>query len=109
MKLFMISAQRSNVYANCFGSGQSQCVEPQEIGREQVTRAGAFGELVGQGPVGQAVARQLDLVAPADAAFLLLGKSGTGEELVERGLHGRSRRTGRPLVKMHCAAVPREL
>jgi hypothetical protein len=30
-----------------------------------VTRAGAFGELVGQRPALEAVARQIDLVAPA--------------------------------------------
>src|SRR4051794_39092368 len=48
--------------------------------REEVTRAGSFGELVGQGPALQAVARQIDLVAPTDAAVLLLGESGTGKE-----------------------------
>jgi transcriptional regulator with GAF, ATPase, and Fis domain len=77
--------------------------------REEVTRAGAFGELIGQGPALEAVARQIDLVAPTDSAVLLLGESGTGKELVARELHRRSRRAARPLVKVNCAAVPREL
>jgi transcriptional regulator with GAF, ATPase, and Fis domain len=77
--------------------------------REEVTRAGAFGELIGQGPALGAVARQIDLVAPTDAAVLILGESGTGKELVARELHRRSKRAGRPLVKVNCAAVPREL
>src|SRR5262245_41606590 len=77
--------------------------------REEVTRAGAFGELIGQGPALEAVARQIDLVAPTDAAVLLLGESGTGKELVAREVHRRSRRAARPLVKVNCAAVPREL
>jgi transcriptional regulator with GAF, ATPase, and Fis domain len=77
--------------------------------REEVTRAGAFGELVGQGPALEAVARQIDLVAPTDAAVLVLGESGTGKELVAREVHRRSKRAGRPLVKVNCAAVPREL
>jgi transcriptional regulator with GAF, ATPase, and Fis domain len=77
--------------------------------REEVTRAGAFGELVGQGPALEAVARQIDLVASTDAAVLLLGESGTGKELVAREVHRRSKRSGRPLVKVNCAAVPREL
>jgi transcriptional regulator with GAF, ATPase, and Fis domain len=77
--------------------------------REEVTRAGAFGELVGRGPALEAVARQIDLVAPTDAAVLILGESGTGKELVARELHRRSTRAARPLVKVNCAAVPRDL
>jgi formate hydrogenlyase transcriptional activator len=77
--------------------------------REEVTRAGAFGELIGQGPALEAVARQIDLVAPTDAAVLILGESGTGKELVAREVHRRSKRATRPLVKVNCAAVPREL
>ena len=77
--------------------------------REEVTRAGAFGELVGRGPALEAVARQIDLVAPTDAAVLILGESGTGKELVAREVHRRSRRAAQPLIKVNCAAVPREL
>src|SRR4051794_26680069 len=77
--------------------------------REEVTRAGAFGELVGRGPALEAVARQIDLVAPTDAAVLILGESGTGKELVAREVHRRSGRAARPLIKVNCAAVPREL
>src|SRR3954470_8870221 len=77
--------------------------------REEVTRAGAFGALVGRGPALEAVARQIDLVAPTDAAVLILGESGTGKELVARELHRRSGRSSKPLIKVNCAAVPREL
>ena len=58
--------------------------------REEVTRAGAFGELIGQSPALEAVARQIDLVAPTDATVLILGESGTGKELVAREIHRRS-------------------
>jgi len=77
--------------------------------REEVTGAGAFGELIGQGPALEAVARQIDLVAPTDSAVLILGESGTGKELVAREIHCRSKRSGRPLIKVNCAAIPREL
>jgi len=77
--------------------------------REEVTRAGAFGELVGRGPALEAVTRQIDLVAPTDSSVLLLGESGTGKELVAREVHRRSKRASRPLVRVNCAAVPREL
>jgi transcriptional regulator with GAF, ATPase, and Fis domain len=77
--------------------------------REEVTGTGAFGELVGQSPALEAVGRQIDLVAPTDSAVLILGESGTGKELVAREIHRRSKRAGRPLIKVNCAAVPREL
>lgn len=77
--------------------------------REEVTRSGAFGELVGQSPALEAVSRQIDLVAPTDSAVLILGESGTGKELVVRELHRRSRRAAKPLIKVNCAAIPREL
>src|SRR5437660_3589555 len=77
--------------------------------REEVTRAGAFGELIGQSPALEAVARQIDLVAPTDSGVLILGESGTGKELVAREIHQRSHRAGKPLIKVNCAAVPREL
>ena len=77
--------------------------------REEVTGTGAFGELVGQSAALEAVARQIDLVAPTDSTVLILGESGTGKELIAREIHRRSRRSGRPLIKVNCAAVPREL
>lgn len=77
--------------------------------REEVTGGGAFGELVGQSPALEAVARQIDLVASTDSAVLILGESGTGKELVAREIHRRSKRAQSPLIKVNCAAVPREL
>jgi transcriptional regulator with GAF, ATPase, and Fis domain len=77
--------------------------------REEVTSAGAFGELIGRGPALEAVARRIDLVAPTDAAVLVLGESGTGKELVAREVHRRSKRSAKPLIKVNCAAVAREL
>ncbi len=55
------------------------------------------------------VARQIDLVAPTDSSVLILGESGTGKELVAGEIHRRSKRSDRPLIKVNCAAVPREL
>lgn len=76
--------------------------------REEVESA-AFGELVGNSPALGTVARQIDLVAPTESSVLILGESGTGKELVAREVHRRSGRTDRPLIKVNCAAIPREL
>ncbi|UUO07206.1 sigma 54-interacting transcriptional regulator [Blastopirellula sp. J2-11] len=77
--------------------------------REELKGSGAFGELIGQSPALEAVSRQIDLVAPTDATVLILGESGTGKELVAREIHRRSKRADRPLIKVNCAAIPREL
>jgi transcriptional regulator with GAF, ATPase, and Fis domain len=76
--------------------------------REEVHEL-AYGELIGTSPALQNVIRQIDLVAPTDASVLILGESGTGKELVARELHRRSVRGDKPLIKVNCAAIPREL
>jgi len=77
--------------------------------REEVQQSTAFGDLIGQSPSLQAVTRQIELVAPTSSAVLILGESGTGKEVVAREIHRHSQRAERPLIKVNCAAIPREL
>jgi transcriptional regulator with GAF, ATPase, and Fis domain len=74
--------------------------------REEVTAALGMGEFVGKSQALQHVMRQVQLVAPTDAAVLITGESGTGKELVARAIHDRSPRKGRALIKVNCSAVP---
>lgn len=77
--------------------------------REEVQATQSFGQLVGSSPALAALVRQIDLVAATDATVLVLGESGSGKEVVARELHQRSARAQRPLVKVNCAAISREL
>ncbi len=77
--------------------------------REEVAVGGAFGEIIGSSPALLRVLRQIELVADTDAAVLILGETGTGKELVAREIHQRSGRRNQPLIKVNCAAIPREL
>ena len=77
--------------------------------QEEVREARAFGDIIGQAASIQQLLRQIELVAPTDASVLILGESGTGKELVAREVHRLSRRADRPLIRVNCAPVPREL
>ncbi len=76
---------------------------------EEVVEAKAFGELVGQSDALRQIVSQIDLVAPTDASVLILGETGTGKELVAREIHRRSLRKEKPLIRVNCASIPREL
>jgi len=104
------SAAISN--ANAFGEIErlkDQLKMENEYLREEVLEVQAFGDIVGKSSALQAVLRQIDLVAPTDATVLVLGESGTGKELVAREIHKRSERRDKPMVRVNCASVPREL
>jgi len=66
-------------------------------------------EIVGQSPALRRSLTRLLQVAPMNSTVLLLGETGTGKELFARALHDRSRRRGRTLVRVNCAALPPSL
>jgi len=51
----------------------------------------------------------LEQLAASDVPVVFQGETGTGKEVLARELHLRSRRAGRPFLKLNCAAVPLEL
>ena len=57
----------------------------------------------------QQLYRLARLVAPRDTAVLIVGNTGTGKELVARGIHELSRRSRGPLIVVNCAAIPETL
>jgi transcriptional regulator with AAA-type ATPase domain len=68
----------------------------------------AESPLKGVSTVMHRMRQSLALVGRSSATVLVMGETGTGKELVARGLHEASRRSG-PLVAVNCAAIPESL
>ena len=57
----------------------------------------------------QAVVRTIERVAPSDVPILITGESGTGKEVISDLIHSLSPRAKNKIIKVNCAALPREL
>lgn len=68
-----------------------------------------LGTIVTGSPEMFKVARTIERVAPTDASVMLLGASGTGKELLARGLHQSSQRKDKPFIAINCGAIPENL
>ena len=62
-----------------------------------------------QSPSMKTVVRTVERVAPSDVSILITGESGTGKEVITDLVHALSARAKGPLIKINCAALPREL
>jgi len=77
--------------------------------QEEIVEAKAFGELVGQSSALRHLVSQIDLVASTEASVLIGGETGTGKELVAYEIHNRSPRKEKPLARVNCASIPKDL
>jgi len=77
--------------------------------QEEVQEAKALGEMIGQSAALKRLLREVEMVARTDATVLILGESGTVKELIAREIHKNSRRGQRPMIRVNCASIPREL
>jgi two-component system NtrC family response regulator len=76
---------------------------------QQDNNADALGGIITNAPEMLKVARTIERVAPADVSVMLLGASGTGKELLARGVHNSSPRRNGAFVAINCAAIPENL
>ncbi len=81
--------------------------------RRLATRAGdgntVLGGLITSAQEMVKVARTIERVANTNVSVMLLGASGTGKELLARGLHDASGRKDGAFVAINCAAIPENL
>jgi Nif-specific regulatory protein len=77
--------------------------------REELRTRYDFSHIIGNsGPMRQ-VYEQITQVAATNTTVLIRGESGTGKELIAHAIHYNSPRSGKPFVKVSCAALPDSL
>jgi len=65
-----------------------------------------FAQIIGSSPSLRKTLKRVETVAPTDSTVLIYGETGTGKELIARGIHDLSPRRTKPFVKLNCAAIP---
>src|SRR5690606_14486284 len=68
-----------------------------------------FGEIIGESQALKRTLAQIEAVAKTSTSVLILGESGVGKEMVARAIHANSSRADKPLVKVNCASIPKDL
>lgn len=66
-------------------------------------------EMIGSSEIMNTLRQRIAKIGPTDSTVLILGQSGTGKELVARGIHAASNRSHAPLITLNCATVPANL
>jgi DNA-binding NtrC family response regulator len=72
----------------------------------ELEKQNQFKKIIGSSAAMRQVFETISRAAPAKASILITGESGVGKELVADALHELSPRKGKPLIKVHCAAIP---
>jgi DNA-binding NtrC family response regulator len=87
---------------------KQQNEENSSLRRALSTMSGGSAPVFQSGSM-QAVVRTVERVAPTDVSILITGESGTGKEVITDLIHALSPRNKCRIIKVNCAALPREL
>lgn len=77
--------------------------------RQELKEKYQFGKIVYGSRVMEAALAGAMQVAESQASVVLRGESGTGKELIASAIHYASPRSGKPFIKVACAALPENL
>jgi len=103
-----VAIENAQLYARVRAAQEGLLAEVGALRRDLVRREG-FPEMVGSGPRMAEVFRLMESAAASPIGVLVEGDTGTGKELVARGIHAASARAGAPFVAINCAALPEAL
>ena len=82
--------------------------EASSLRRALSTMSGGMSPIF-QSPAMKNVMRSVERIAPSEVSVLITGESGTGKEVIADLIHAMSPRNKGPMIRVNCAALPREL
>ncbi len=82
------------------------CPKAAGVLTDEIPPQRGFEEVVGKSAALRWVLKQAETAAPTNSTVLIYGETGTGKELIARGIHKLSPRGARTFVKLNCAAIP---
>ena len=77
--------------------------------KTQLSPAGDFENLIGKSDSMQKVFSLIERVGPTNSNVLIMGKSGTGKELVAKAIHAKSLRKDNIFLPVNCGAISENL
>jgi DNA-binding NtrC family response regulator len=92
----------------CALERKEQTAENSNLRRALETMSGTASPVF-QSAAMRDLVRTVERIAPSDVAVLITGESGTGKEVIADLVHTFSPRSKGRIIKINCAALPREL
>jgi len=80
-----------------------------EIVEIALSKRDSFEEVIGASVRMREIFATLEKVSPSDLTVLITGETGTGKEMIARGIHQTSTRANKPFVVLDCGAIPKDL
>ncbi len=103
-----IEAQRKKTFEE-IRSLKEQLEQERDYLRDEINVTVNFGEIIGDSQALNRTLAQIEAVARTPVSVLILGESGVGKEMIARAIHTKSDRADKPMVKVNCASIPKDL
>ena len=103
-----LERQRAEAFAE-IKTLKEQLEQERDYLRDEINVTMHFGDIIGESAALKRTLAQIEAVAATPANVLVLGESGVGKEMIARAIHLQGDRAGKPLVKVNCASIPKDL
>jgi len=91
------------------GQTQLQFQPLEDIVEIELSKQDRFDRVIGQSAAMREIFASLEKIAASDLTVMITGETGTGKELVARGIHNASSRRDKPFVVLDCGSIPKDL
>jgi transcriptional regulator with GAF, ATPase, and Fis domain len=91
------------------GHTQVQFQTTQDVVEIELSQSDRFDRVIGSSAAMREIFATLEKIAPSELTCMITGETGTGKELIARGIHNASKRRSKPFVVLDCGSIPRDL